>query len=348
MSEKKLIVGHNCFLDMAHIYYKFIGPLPFSMEEFVLSVNKMLPNIIDTKHLITSNHVIQHLMKQSRKSLSSAFSVLCPQIHSDSQNSASNSFVKVDVQSDEPGSSYWSSGAKHEAGFDAFMTGCVFAQACSHLGVKFEQNSLVMDLPGNDKLKSYLNILYPSWSTGTVIDLTTGTETSASGHIRKYPKREFANIALLWGFSSKIKPKDVEECMRKFFGKDSVISVFFLDKTAAFVQFNRKELVNELMVLKNTLEKEDGLISVLHPFSKLLEGGKHSCRDYESYKEICGSSMSKFLFADQAEATVIRRKSKIASISLETSSPEHQISSKSDSEIRSGHLFSFEEILNPL
>ncbi|KAK8942849.1 hypothetical protein KSP39_PZI009652 [Platanthera zijinensis] len=116
-----------------------------------------------------------------------------------------------------------------------------------------------MDLPGNDKLKSYLNILYPSWSSGTVIDLTTGTETSASGDIRKYPKREFANIALLWGFSSKIKPKDVEECMHKFFGKYSVISVFFLDKTAAFLQFNRKELVNELMVLKNTLEKEDGL-----------------------------------------------------------------------------------------
>ncbi|KAK8942843.1 hypothetical protein KSP39_PZI009654 [Platanthera zijinensis] len=38
-----------------------------------------------------------------QKSLSSAFSVLCPQIHSDSQNSASNSFVKVDVQSDEQG-----------------------------------------------------------------------------------------------------------------------------------------------------------------------------------------------------------------------------------------------------
>ncbi|KAK8942846.1 Poly(A)-specific ribonuclease PARN [Platanthera zijinensis] len=91
-----------------------------------------------------------------------------------------------------------------------------------------------------------------------------------------------------------------------------------------------------------------GLISVLHPFSKLLEGGNTRVADYESYKEICRSSMSKFLFADQAEATVIRRKSKIAPISLETSAPEHRISSKSDSEIRSGHLFSFEETLNPL
>lgn len=334
MSEKKLIVGHNCFLDIAHIYCKFIGPLPFSMEEFVLSVHKIFPNIIDTKHLITSSQVIQYLMKQSRKSLSSAFSVLCPKVHSDSQNSSSHSFVKVDVQSDEPGSSYWSSGAKHEAGFDAFMTGCVFAQACSHLGIKFEQDSPEMDLPGNDKLKTYINVLYPSWSSGTVIDLTTGTETSASGQKRKYPKIEFANTALIWGFSSKIKPKDVEECMRKFFGQDSVISVFFIDKTAAFVQFNKKELVNELLVLKSTLEKEDGLISVLHPFSKLLEGGNTHVADYESYKEICGSSMSKFLFADQAEATGIQRKSKIASLSLNTSRPER--------------LFSFEEMLSSL
>ncbi|KAL2944986.1 Poly(A)-specific ribonuclease PARN [Bienertia sinuspersici] len=33
--EKKLIVGHNCFLDMAHIYDKFFGPLPSTVEEFV-------------------------------------------------------------------------------------------------------------------------------------------------------------------------------------------------------------------------------------------------------------------------------------------------------------------------
>lgn len=29
-SEKKLIVAHNSILDVAHVYSKFVGPLPFN------------------------------------------------------------------------------------------------------------------------------------------------------------------------------------------------------------------------------------------------------------------------------------------------------------------------------
>lgn len=349
ISEKKLIVGHNCFLDIAHIYEKFIGPLPFSIEEFVLSVNKILPSIIDTKHIISSNHVIQHLMKKSKKSLSSAFSLLCPKINSDSQNSSSaHSFVKVDVQADEIGSSYWNSGTKHEAGFDAFMTGCVFAQSCNHLGIKFEQGSPITDLTQNDKLKSFINILYPSWNSGTVIDLKTGTEISVSGHKFKYAKVEFTSIALIWGFSSSLKQKDVEECLHKVFGSDSVASVFFIDRSAALIQFRRMELVNEFLLLMEALEKDDGPISVLHPLSKLLEGGIARAADYEVYKEICSSSMSKHLFAEQAEAIGIRWKGRIAPASLGASAPENQSSSKSDSDAQRPHQFSLEEMLGSL
>ncbi|KAH0461397.1 hypothetical protein IEQ34_008972 [Dendrobium chrysotoxum] len=358
MCEEKLIVGHNCFLDIAHIYKKFIGPLPSLMEEFALSVNKILPHIIDTKHLISSNHFIQYLMKKKNKSLSSAFSLLCPQLSSASQNLASTrSFVKVDVQADELGSSSWNSGAKHEAGFDAFMTGCVFAQACSHLGIKFEQDSSIMDLARNDNLKNYINILYPSWNSGTVIDLRTGAESPVSCYKRKYPKIEFANIALIWGFSSKLKPKDMEECLCKVFGTASVITVFFLDRTAALIQFNKMERVNDFLVLKDMLEKDDGPVSVLHPLAKLLEGGNTHAADYNTYRDICSSSMStsKILFADQAEAIGIRWKTKIRSACKETSEldvlkdpvSEHQ-TNKNVSEMQSQHQFSFEEMLNSL
>ncbi|PKU70114.1 Poly(A)-specific ribonuclease PARN [Dendrobium catenatum] len=357
-SSQKLVVYTDSEEDRASLMSFIIGPLPSSMEEFALSVNKILPHIIDTKHLISSNNFIQYLMKKKKKSLSSAFSLLCPQLSSTSQNLASTrSFVKVDVQADELGSSSWNSGAKHEAGFDAFMTGCVFAQACSHLGIKFEQDSSIMDLARNDNLKSYINILYPSWNSGTVIDLRTGSESPVSSYKRKYLKIEYANIALIWGFSSKLKPNDIEECLCKVFGTASLISVFFLDRTAALIQFNKMELVNDFLVLKDMLEKDDGPVSVLHPLAKLLEGGNTRAADYDTYRDICSSSAStsKILFADQAEAIGIRWKTKIRPACKETSEldvlkdsvSEHQ-SNKNDSEKQSQHQFSFEEMLNSL
>ncbi|MCD7456027.1 hypothetical protein HAX54_030500 [Datura stramonium] len=107
-SEQKLIVGHNCFLDMAHIYSKFIGPLRPTAEDYRVD--------------------------KSSTSLSRAFVSICPQIALGVKTSglADRPCVEVEVQVDEKRSSNWNSGAKHEAGYDAFMTGCIFAQACNH------------------------------------------------------------------------------------------------------------------------------------------------------------------------------------------------------------------------
>jgi len=73
------------------------------MMDFAKLVHKHFPYIVDTKHLINVNSAIQYLMKKSSKSLSSAFSLLCPKISSASQNSASSSYVKVEVETDETG-----------------------------------------------------------------------------------------------------------------------------------------------------------------------------------------------------------------------------------------------------
>ncbi|XP_020594450.1 poly(A)-specific ribonuclease PARN isoform X2 [Phalaenopsis equestris] len=336
-SEEKLIVGHNCFL----------------VDEFALSVNKVLPHIIDTKHLISCSPVIQLLMKKKKKSLSSAFSLLCPQFSSSSQNSFGRSFVKIDVQSDELGFSSCNSASKHEAGFDAFMTGCVFAQACSHLGIKFEQGTII-NLVENNILKSYINILYPSWNSGTVINLRTGAESPVSCYKRKYPNINFTSIAIIWGFSSMLKPKDLEECLCRVFGTASVIYVFFLDRTAALIQFNKSELVNDFLVLKDMLEKDDGPIPVLHPLVNLLAGGNTRAADYNTYRDICSSSASKILFAEQAETIGIRWKTKIRHACEETvelngikDSASKERSNDNDSKVQSLQ-FSFEEMMNSL
>lgn len=249
--------------------------------------------------------------------------------------------------------SYWNSGAKHEAGYDAFMTGCVFAQACSLLGIKFETNSPTIDFTRNEKLQHHINLLYPSWNSGTVINLSTGVETPELGYKRKYPTIVFSNIVLVWGFLSKLTPKDLKDCISKVFGADSVTSVFFLDSTAALVQFSKEEFVNDFLILKDTLERDDDAIAVLHPLAKLLEGGNTRAASYETYKEICGASASKVLFAEQAEAIGIRWKTKIDSVNEETKDVDEYSDVKQPNERKtdkekSNHQISYDDILSSL
>ncbi|KAK2999167.1 hypothetical protein RJ639_022611, partial [Escallonia herrerae] len=316
-SEKKLIVGHNCFLDIAHIYSKFLSPLPSTAEEYVASLHDYFPSIIDTKIILNANNIFQYMMKKSSTSLSKAFAVLCPQIASGVKSSglADKPCVKVEVQVDDMRSSNWNSGAKHEAGYDAFMTGCVFAQACTHLGIDFNLQAPPANLVQEEKLQKHINLLYLSWTNGDIVDLRTGrrtAESSTSNLLKtRYPEIVYSKIALVWGFPSKLKAREIRESISKVFGLTSVTSVYHLDETAVFVQFSRTEFVSGFLELKATLERNNDPISVLHPLSKILEGGRTRAASYEVYKEICSSPISKVLFADQAEAVGIKWKTKL-------------------------------------
>ncbi|XP_019059102.1 PREDICTED: poly(A)-specific ribonuclease PARN isoform X2 [Tarenaya hassleriana] len=308
-SEPKLIVGHNCFLDIAHVYNKFVGPLPSTAEEFVSSINECFPHIIDTKVLLNVNQMLHLKMKKCSTSLSSAFSLLCPQtafsFASIGSDLVSQQRVRIEVEVDNVRYSNWSSGAKHEAGYDAFMTGCIFAQACSHLGVDFGGQRLAQ----NETLQNYINRLYLSWTNGDIIDLSTGQTTAEHRLINSVPKRfskiKYENVVLIWGFQPKLKAREIKECICKVFGPTSVTSIYHVDDTAVFVMFKNPEFVSDFLELKQQLQKNDGPVAVLHPLSKLLEGGNTCAADYEVYKEVCSSSISKTLFAEQAEAVGI-------------------------------------------
>ncbi|PNY15265.1 poly(A)-specific ribonuclease PARN-like protein [Trifolium pratense] len=331
-SEQKLIVGHNCFLDIAHVYSKFIGPLPGTPEEFVASVNKCFPHIADTKILMNTNFMLQERMKKSKKSLAAAFTMFCPQIAGGSKSTelVSPSHVKVNVEVDDSRSSSWNPGGKHEAGYDAFMTGCIFAQLCNDLGVDFKLHESSKQLAFNEKLRKYINHLYLSWMHGDIIDLNTGDKVANSTPSynlkRRYPKIMFENIVIIWGFPSNIKAGEVRECISKAFGLTAIVSVYHLDATAVFVQFSKTELVSDFLLLKESLERSNGPISVLHPLAKLLEGGNTCAANYDTYKEICGSPLSETLFADQANKVSMKWKTKLIENKISLSSEEHESS----------------------
>ncbi|KAG9456930.1 hypothetical protein H6P81_001438 [Aristolochia fimbriata] len=312
-SEKKLLIGHNCLLDMAHIFSKFLGPLPASIAEFASTVHEIFPYIVDTKHILNSDQVIQNLMRKKSTSLSSAFALLCPHIAfaSEGTSLASHPRVKVEIEAEETRASGWNSGAKHEAGYDAFMTGCVFAEACSHLGINFNVNSSSVELVKDGRLQSYMNLLYLDWSNGSIINLNTCSilpEVNPLRLKRKYPQIIYSNIVLIWGFSAKLKGKVIKDCITRVFGHGSVSNFYLLDETAAFVQFSKEKFVSDFLILKETLEKKrNDPLAVLHPLVSLLESGNIQVADYEAYKQMCSSPISRILFAEQAEAVGARQ-----------------------------------------
>ncbi|CAM8937307.1 unnamed protein product [Rhodiola kirilowii] len=312
-SEQKLIVGHNCFLDFAHIYSKFIGPLPSTAEEFVSRVHNCFPYVIDTKVLLNADGYLQYLMKKSSTSLSKAFAIFCAQDAAELKyfSSSNKSRVKVEVQVDEMSSSSWNSGAKHEAGYDAFMTGCIFAQACSHLGFDFTTHSSSTSMTHSKYLQKHVNLLYLSWKSGDIINLCTQKKTTefsvSRKRTRKCPAVVFRNILVIWGFPQTLKANDIKQSISKALGSTSVTSIYDLDDSAVFVQFSKPEFLSEFLSVKDKLEKKidtisDDSESMKHPLSTLLDGGKFRVAGYEVYKKICSHPMSKARFADQAEA----------------------------------------------
>lgn len=228
------------------------------------------------------------------------------------------------------------------------------------MGVKFDEGSPSCDLARNVKLKKHVNVLYPSWNSGTVVHLDTGTEYLDPNYKHRYPPVTFANTTLIWGFPPKLKPRDLKECISKVFGLDSVKSVFFIDGTSALIQFSKEEFVYKFLALKNSLEQNHDLVSVLHPLSKLLEGGNTRAANYDTYRDICAGSASKVLFADQADSLGITWKTKVAAGMQDTkdvcrreatedcSLENHSSGKKTDSKRQSKHQASYEEIIGSL
>ncbi|KAF2766079.1 CAF1-domain-containing protein [Teratosphaeria nubilosa] len=114
----RMIVGHNCFLDLVYIYRHFIGHLPETVEEFQRKLHALWPNIVDTKYMSTHNcgdiNPVSSLDQIAAQLSTQATPVLdVPEEHS--------SYTQVE--------------AFHEAGYDSYLT----AQIAVRLSSKLEQ-----------------------------------------------------------------------------------------------------------------------------------------------------------------------------------------------------------------
>ncbi|KAF7831267.1 poly(A)-specific ribonuclease PARN isoform X1 [Senna tora] len=275
-SEQKLIVGHNCFLDIAHVYSKFIGPLPRTAEEFVASVNKYFPRIVDTKILLNSNNSLQERMRRSGKSLASLFSFLCPQIAVGFKSSDLDSLsrMKVEVEVNDLRSSSWNPGGKHEAGYDAFMTGCVFAQLCSHLGVDFKLDDSSQHLALNENIQKCINLLYLSWMHGDIIDLNT--ELLFADQAKAVEDFGGVNIYLIWIVDHKKKARKIEICELQAMCCFEIKEIYHIGEENLMGVRKKLERVMKPLWVSERNEKVDKLESCVILTSK-IPGIRRNC-----------------------------------------------------------------------
>uniref|UniRef100_A0A7S4KIZ3 Uncharacterized protein n=1 Tax=Guillardia theta TaxID=55529 RepID=A0A7S4KIZ3_GUITH len=161
--HKKPIVGHNLLYDLLFFFSHFQGSLPDTLEEFKAQLGETFPEIWDTKHL-------------SFQSKQFSDTVLGPLYEKCCENMSG---ISVTIPPDFPG--YEQSKQHHEAGYDAYMTGVVFAKLKGdQLALEEYKNRcylmrslFAINLAGNDEMmeKGALVVLHGFASTVKTGDL---------------------------------------------------------------------------------------------------------------------------------------------------------------------------------
>ncbi len=61
VSSKKIVVGHNCVLDLAFIIGSCLESLPDNVEQYLPMMHKYFPFLFDTKEIIVSNDKLRDM-----------------------------------------------------------------------------------------------------------------------------------------------------------------------------------------------------------------------------------------------------------------------------------------------
>ncbi|CAF0809101.1 unnamed protein product [Adineta steineri] len=168
---RKTIVGHNCFLDWLIIYDKFVDNLPLKFEEFHTLMNKnFLFSMFDTKYLALE--MKQYLFTRQNRSnisnyvetlsmstsLSSLYDLLISKYY---ENLVFLKPVIEITSTDRYKNEVW----KHEAGYDAYMSGIVFLKLIylykqkKFNKIEFNEHQSIFDICLNE-IQLYKNRFY--------------------------------------------------------------------------------------------------------------------------------------------------------------------------------------------
>jgi len=203
LRAKKPIVGHYCIFDWFYLYVYFIHDLPFKIEDWTASMQRYFPYVYDTKILAKSvstgvtglSTIVELYLKRGPHAL----------------NEATGGVIDTKMFDIE---------MKHDAGYDAFITGYAFLnlalQSISDVNFK--------------KLKSFDNSTIP-------------------GFLEKLAKQELHNILHFSSVELNFRePTNDKERRDRF--RNTTLMLYFNDKTTT--TFTRMNILNDI---RNFLEE---------------------------------------------------------------------------------------------
>lgn len=140
--QNKPIIGHNAIYDLCFIYHQFYKELPETYAEFAYDLNKKLfGKVYDTKVLSLYSG---RLGKSDLQSLYGKCT---------SNKQYSNNLFFEPCKDHPEFATYLNKGGQaHDAGFDSFMTGIVFATFSKFIEIGKIVNKVTGDLKPNEKM----------------------------------------------------------------------------------------------------------------------------------------------------------------------------------------------------
>lgn len=221
-TSKKLIVGHNCLLDLLYLIKQCFETIPEDFNQFKTLTHQIFPNIIDTK-FIGSSEKFRDLFP----------STVLNQFY---QRLTEAPFEPVEFTFENPYCTYsFDNPKEHEAGYDSFLTGYCLLVILKHLKVSlnnFEPNKC-------KELVPFLNRIAVMRIQNPFIYLTGNEPAVVRTHIFyvKFPQT--------WQTS------DLQDHFKNF----GPVHVAWVDNITAFVSLHNRE--NASCVIK-TISKPAG------------------------------------------------------------------------------------------
>eukprot|EP00347_Sterkiella_histriomuscorum_P012938 403366643 len=130
INAKKPLVGHNMMLDIMFLYQQFIDDLPLTLREFIVKFQEKFPAIYDTKAISQNMGVNLFNNKTDLNSMSTQIL----------QKQKFKSYLEFDYDIGHNFTKYQSKQMLHEAGYDSYLTGLVFASLIKYLEVQHFNN----------------------------------------------------------------------------------------------------------------------------------------------------------------------------------------------------------------
>ena len=176
IASKKPIVGHNCFIDLLFIMSHFMDDIPKNFHTYKLRLkNEFSGGIYDTKYVYNSS-IFNFNKSQNEANSKNNINLegLYMHLYEENKKLENDKKIFIEIPKNEKFVDYLDENREnkekkfHQADFDAFTTGCIFAYMKNILGDKFikeQENKLncyhglytCYDLSNPDKEDKFLN-----------------------------------------------------------------------------------------------------------------------------------------------------------------------------------------------